>query len=52
MAKQMVCDDGVVIRGETDDELWDKAQEHMREAHPDLVGRVTREQILAQATEV
>jgi predicted small metal-binding protein len=44
-----VC--GYVVKGEDDDELWQQAQEHLRADHPDLVGKVSREDILAQAEE-
>jgi predicted small metal-binding protein len=47
--KQISCVCGYVIEGEDDDELWDNAQEHLRADHPDLVGKVSREDILAQA---
>jgi predicted small metal-binding protein len=49
--KQIDCVCGCVVEGEDDDELWDKAQEHLRSDHPDLVGKVSREDILAQAEE-
>jgi predicted small metal-binding protein len=49
--KQIDCVCGCVVKGEDDDELWDKAQEHLRSDHPDLVGKVSREDILAQAEE-
>ena len=52
MAKVVECQDGVVIYGATDDELWEAAQKHLGEAHPDQVGKVTRQDILAQAKEV
>ena len=52
MAKIINCDDGYVVRGDTDDELIANAERHLREAHPELVGKVTREQLLAQAVEV
>lgn len=52
MAKVINCDDGYVVRGDTDDELIANAERHLREAHPELVGKVTREQLLAQAVEV
>lgn len=52
MAKIINCDDGFVVRGQTDDELIANAERHLREAHPELVGKVTREQLLAQAVEV
>lgn len=50
--KQIVCVCGYVVMGADDDELWERAQEHMREDHPDLVGKVSREDLLAQAEEV
>jgi hypothetical protein len=51
MAKTSPCDDGYVARGETDEELVENALAHIRSAHPDLVGRVTREQLLAMAVQ-
>ena len=50
--KQIPCVCGRVVKGEDDDELWQNAQEHLREDHPDLVGKVSREDLLAQAEEV
>jgi predicted small metal-binding protein len=49
MALQMCCTCGYTFRAEDDDELWVKAQAHIKEQHPDLVGVVQREDILAQA---
>jgi predicted small metal-binding protein len=49
--KQIDCVCGVVVRGEDDDELWERAQAHLRSDHPELVGKVSREDILAQAEE-
>jgi predicted small metal-binding protein len=49
--KQVNCVCGYVVKGEDDDELWEKAQAHLRTDHPDLVGKVSREDILAQAEE-
>ena len=49
--KQIVCVCGVVVEGEDDDRLWKKAQDHLGSDHPDLVGKVSREDILAQAEE-
>lgn len=52
MAKEFECErDGVVIRGASDDELVANVERHVAEAHPDLVGSVCREDILAAATE-
>ena len=50
--KQIPCICGRVVVGEDDDELWQNAQEHIREDHPDLVDKVSREDLLAQAEEV
>jgi predicted small metal-binding protein len=50
--KQIPCVCGYAVKGEDDDELWQNAQEHIREDHPDLVGKVSREDLLAQAEEV
>ena len=49
--KQINCVCGHVVKGEDDDELWRKAQAHIRTDHPDLVGKVSRKDILAQAEE-
>ncbi len=49
VAKVVNCACGYRFQAETDDELWTKAQEHIGSDHPDLVGKVTRDEILAQA---
>lgn len=50
MVKEFECErDGVVIRGADDDELVANVQLHIAEAHCDLVGKVSREDILASA---
>ena len=52
MAKSFFCEeDGETIRGENDDELVANAERHIAEKHPDLVGKVSREYILANAKE-
>jgi len=43
------CDCGYVARGETEEELLTVAEAHIKDAHPDLVGKVKREDLLAQA---
>jgi hypothetical protein len=40
--------DGFVLRGENDDELAAKVERHIAEARPDLVGKLSREDILAE----
>jgi predicted small metal-binding protein len=52
MAKQITCECGKVIRGATDDEVVDGAREHMRTDHPDLVDKVSREDLLSWIEEV
>ncbi len=49
--KRIECVCGKVVEGKDDDELWEKAQEHLVADHPALVGKVSREDILAQAEE-
>jgi hypothetical protein len=52
MEKTFTCErDGTVIRGATDDELVANVERHVRDAHPDLVGKLSRVDILATATE-
>ncbi len=46
------CDDGFVVRGETEEELLANAELHIQQAHPDLVGKVSRDDLLAQAEQV
>lgn len=51
MAKVINCDDGVVVRGGTDGELLANARKHIDEAHPDMVGTLSDEQLLGMAVE-
>ena len=52
MAKTFTCErDGVMLRGETDDELVANVEHHVATSHPDLVGKVPRGDILAAATQ-
>jgi hypothetical protein len=52
MAKAFTCErDGTVIRGATDDELVANVERHVREAHPDLVGKLSSGDILAAAAD-
>jgi hypothetical protein len=49
VALRIFCTCGYVIQGGSEDEFWANAQDHMGVLHPELVGNVTREDILAQA---
>lgn len=51
MAKTIRCECGYVARGETDEELLTVAETHIRSDHPDLVGRIGRDDLLAMAEE-
>jgi predicted small metal-binding protein len=49
MAEVFTCErDGFVMRGANHDELVSKVERHIAEAHPDLVGKLSREDILAE----
>jgi predicted small metal-binding protein len=52
MAKLINCECGEVVRAETDDELLEKVDAHVNRAHPDLVGKLSREDVLGMAEEV
>jgi predicted small metal-binding protein len=52
MAKQITCECGYVIRGDTDDEVVQGAQEHIRSDHPELVGKVTGDDLRGWVEEV
>jgi hypothetical protein len=50
MAKTFLCEkDGVVLTGETDNELVENVDRHVEANHPDLIGKVPREYILGEA---
>jgi predicted small metal-binding protein len=51
MAKVINCECGYVVRGEDDDELISNAEAHMRSDHPDMVGKVSRDDLLGMAEE-
>lgn len=49
MGKVINCECGYTVHGESDEELVDNASRHVQETHPDLVGKISREQFLAMA---
>ena len=52
MAKEFECEkDAVVIRGADDDELVANVERHLAAAHPELVGKVSRADVVAAAKE-
>ena len=49
MALRLVCTCGYVVQGVDDDEFCSNVQAHLAVLHPELVGAVTREDLIAQA---
>ena len=52
MAYVLTCDCGHVVRGETEEELVEATNRHIEEVHPDMAGKVSRDDLLAMAEEV
>ena len=51
MAKLINCECGEVVHGETDQELLANAEAHIERDHPELVGQLSRDDLLAMAEE-
>jgi predicted small metal-binding protein len=51
VGKRIDCECGEVVKAETDDELVAKVERHVSDAHPELVGKMTREDVLGMAVE-
>ena len=51
MSKVINCECGETVQAETDDELVQKVERHVGEAHPELVGKLSRDDVLAMAEE-
>ena len=49
MAMLINCECGYVVRGDNEDELLERAEEHVNRDHPELVGKITRDDLLAMA---
>jgi len=47
--KVINCECGQVVRAEDDDELVAKVGAHVEQDHPELVGKLSREDVLAMA---
>jgi predicted small metal-binding protein len=45
MARQIKCECGYVARGETDDEVIELLERHIRRDHPELVETETRDEM-------
>ena len=51
MGKRIDCECGEVVRAATDDELVAKVEAHVASDHPELVGKLSREDVLGMAVE-
>jgi predicted small metal-binding protein len=51
MSKVVNCDCGETVQGESDDELVANVTAHVEARHPELVGTMSREDVLAMAEE-
>jgi predicted small metal-binding protein len=51
MANVVNCECGHTVRGETDDELVAGVEAHVRQDHPEMVGQMSRDDILGMAEE-
>jgi predicted small metal-binding protein len=49
VAQKVDCPCGTTVRGESDDELVMNVEQHVQENHPDMIGTMSREQILGMA---
>ena len=49
MRKVINCECGLQVSGDNDDELVANVERHIAEDHPELVGRMTRDDLLARA---
>ncbi len=49
MTKVVHCPCGTDVKGETDDELVANVEQHVQAEHPDMVGKMSREEILEGA---
>ena len=51
MAKVINCECGYKVEGADDDELVANAEQHVQRDHPEMAGKMSREQVLAMAEE-
>jgi predicted small metal-binding protein len=51
VGKLINCECGRVVTGDTDEELIASVEEHINSDHPELVGKLSRDDILAMAEE-
>jgi predicted small metal-binding protein len=49
MAMKIDCPCGETVSGESDEELVANVEQHIQDRHPEMVGTMSREQILGMA---
>jgi len=49
--KVINCECGAVVRAASDDDLVEQVTQHVEQAHPELIGKMSRDDILAMAEE-
>lgn len=49
MSRVINCEGGQQVRAETDDQLVERVEGHVRAAHRDLAGKMSRDDIFAMA---
>jgi len=52
MPKQITCECGTTVRGESEDDVLAKAEEHVRRDHPDLVESMSRDELRGMMEDV
>ena len=52
MALLITCDCGHVMRAETETEILAQARDHIRSDHPDLIGKVSEDDLRAMIEEI
>lgn len=51
MGKAIACECGHVVRASVDEELLRLARMHIAQSHPDMIGKVADDELLAMAVE-
>lgn len=51
MSKVINCECGETVKADDDDALVAKVERHVGESHPELVGKLSRDDVLAMAEE-
>ena len=52
MSKQITCECGFVARADSDDDVVAQIRDHMRSDHPELLDKVSRDDLLGWIEEV